>query len=263
MTIKRIIAMTMATAGLGVSGAAAAEDVHVIATGALQGAMKTLKPAYEKKTGNTLVIAWGPSFGTSPEAIPERIRNREPMDVTIGTEETLDAVAKSGVFDPTSRKVIALSQIGIAVPKGQPHPDVSTEAAVRQALLSAKRVAYSQGASGVYIKTTMLPKLGIADQIAAKTVVAEGRELVGTVLARGEADIGMQQVSELKVTPGVDFLGPLPAGIQKVSRFAGMVSKDSRNAKAARGFLAYLASAEARPLIEASGLDPVRPTKRR
>lgn len=263
MNIVKVMAMTVAAGGFALPGAVAAEEIHVIATGALQGAMKTLKPAYEKKTGNTLVIAWGPSFGTSPESIPERIRAREPMDVTIGTEETLDAVAKSGVFDPASRKAVALSQIGIAVPKGRPHPDVTTVAAVRQALLSAGKVAYSQGASGVYIRATLLPKLGIADQVAAKTVVAEGKELVGTLLARGEADIGMQQVSELKVTPGVDYLGPLPAEIQKVSRFAGMVAKDSRHAAAARGFLAYLASKEARPLIEASGLEPIAAPKSR
>jgi molybdate transport system substrate-binding protein len=262
MKMVKVMAMTVAAGGFAMPGAALAEEVRVIATGALQGAMKTLKPAYEKKTGNTLVIAWGPSFGTSPEAIPERIRNKEPMDVTIGTEETLDTVGKTGVFDPSSRKVIALSQIGIAVPKGRPHPPIGTVAEVRQALLSAGRVAYSQGASGVYIRTTLLPKLGIADQIASKTVVAEGKELVGTLLARGDADIGMQQVSELKVTPGVDYLGPLPAEIQKVSRFAGMVAKDSSHGKAARGFLTFLASAEARPLIEASGLDPV-PAKRR
>lgn len=262
MKMGKVMALAMAVSGGAMPTVAAAEELHVIATGALQGAMKTLKPAYEKKTGNRLVIVWGPSFGTSPEAIPERIRNKEPMDVTIGTEETLDAVGKTGVFDPASRRVVALSQIGIAVPQGRPHPAIATVDDVRQALLSAPRVAYSQGASGVYIRTTLLPKLGIADQVAAKTVVAEGKELVGAVLARGEADIGLQQVSELKVTPGVDYLGPLPADIQKVSRFAGMIARDSRHAKAARGYLKFLANAQARPLIVASGLDPVSSARR-
>ena len=126
MKMGKVMALAMAVSGGAMPTVAAAEELHVIATGALQGAMKTLKPAYEKKTGNRLVIVWGPSFGTSPEAIPERIRNKEPMDVTIGTEETLDAVGKAGVFDPASRRVVALSQIGIAVPQGRPHPAIAT-----------------------------------------------------------------------------------------------------------------------------------------
>lgn len=241
---------------------ASAEVINVVATGALQGAMQTLKPAYEKKTGNTLRIVWGPSFGASPESIPSRLKAREAMDVTIGTAETIETLSKDGYFDLATRRGVAESRIGVGVPAGKPKPDISTVAAVKQALLGANRIAYSQGASGVFIGGTLLPRLGIVDAVKGKTVIAEGKELVGTVLARGEADIGMQQVSELRVTPGVDYVGPLPEAIQKVSLFTAVLAAKPAHRAAARSFLAYLASAEARPLLEASGLEPVKSTRK-
>ncbi len=255
--MTKLACLAAAAAALGSPAAASAEVIDVVATGALQGAMRTIKPAYEKKTGNVLRIAWGPSFGPSPESIPSRLKAREPMDITIGTEETVETLSANGFFDLPSRRPVAESRIGVGVPAGKPKPDIRTVAAVRQALLKAGRIAYSQGASGVFIGGTLLPRLGIAEAVKGKTVIAEGKELVGTLLARGEADIGMQQVSELRVTPGVDYVGPLPDEIQKVSRFTAVLAAKPIHGAAARSFLAYLASAEARPLLTASGLEPV------
>lgn len=241
---------------LTLSAGVEASELKVIASGALKGAMAQLQPAYEKASGNTLRISWGPSMGDSPESIPQRIEHKEPMDLAIMAGETLDLLGPTGVFDLSTRREVADSRIGVGVPKGHPRVPVSTVSDVRTALLSADRIAYSQGASGVYIRTALFARLGIADQVRHKTVEIQGKELVGTALARGEADIGMQQISELKVTPGVEYLGPLPDELQKVSRFYAVVASGAGNAEAARGFIAYLNSPEAHALLEQSGLEP-------
>lgn len=233
-----------------------ATELKIIASGALKGAMQHLQPAYEKASGNTLAISWGPSMGESPESIPQRITHKEPMDLAIMASETLDQLSSTGAFELPTRTDIATSRIGVGVPKGQTKPDISTPDALRQSLLNAQKVAYSQGASGAYIASTLFHKLGIADQMKAKTIVIEGKELVGTALARGEATFGMQQVSELKVTPGVDYVGPLPESLQKISLFTAVVAKDSSQGAAAKSFIQYLTSKPAIQLLEESGLEP-------
>lgn len=178
------------------------------------------------------------------------------MDLAIMASETMDLLGPTGAFDLETRRVIADSRIGVGVPKGHPHLDVSTVPALRAALLGSEKIAYSQGASGVYIRTELFARLGITDLVKQKTVEIQGKELVGTALARGDADIGMQQISELKVTPGVDYLGPLPEDVQKVSRFYAAVASTSDHAELAREFIAYLNSAQAHQLLEESGLEP-------
>lgn len=245
---------------LALSPASEAAELKIIASGALKGAMEHLRPAYEKASGNTLSISWGPSMGESPESIPQRIKHNEPMDLAIMATETLDLLAPSGAFDLATRRDVADSRIGIGVPHGTPRPDVSSVAALRAALLKSGRIAYSQGASGVFIRTELFKRLGIEEQVKGKTVEIVGKELVGTALARGEADIGMQQVSELKVTPGVDFLGPLPEAVQKVSRFCAAVARQAPHTKDAEQFIAFLTSPHARQLLAESGLEPASTT---
>ncbi|KAB0550127.1 ABC transporter substrate-binding protein [Pseudomonas argentinensis] len=250
--------MTTSLVGLlGFSQLGAAAELKVIASGALKGAMQHLQPAYEKASGNTLIFSWGPSMGTSPESIPERIKHQEPMDLAIMADETLERLSKTGAFDMATRREIADSRIGVGVPHGKPTRDVSSVAALKSALLNADKIAYSQGASGVYIRAELFERLGISEQVKDKTVEIPGKELVGTALARGDADIGMQQISELKVTPGVDYLGPLPEEVQKVSRFCATVARHSENAEEARQFIAFLNSPQAHQLLEESGLEPI------
>ncbi|WP_339437427.1 substrate-binding domain-containing protein [Pseudomonas sp. EL_65y_Pfl1_R32] len=233
-----------------------AVELKVIASGALKGAMEHLQPAYEKASGNTLSISWGPSMGESPESIPQRIKHKEPMDLAIMADVTLDLLSPSGAFDLGTRRNIADSRIGVGVPHGKPKPDISTVPDLKAALLNADKIAYSQGTSGVYIRTELFQRLGITEQIKGKTVEIAGKELVGTALARGEADIGMQQVSELKVTPGVDYLGPLPDEVQKISRFCAAVAGETPNGLPASEFIAFLNSPTGRQLLEESGLEP-------
>ncbi|MDQ0621025.1 substrate-binding domain-containing protein [Paraburkholderia graminis] len=237
------------------SGAAHAAEVHVLATGALSAAFKQLVPAFERDTGNHLLISWGPSYGTSPDALPMRIKNSEPMDVCFMISTALDEQIKQGVFVADTRTDIAETAVGVAVRRGIPKPDVSTPEKLKAALLSANSVAFSEGASGTYITGTLFPKLGIVEQMKQKSVLIKGRELVGAALQRGDADLGLQQISELKAFTDIQFVGPLPPDVQKVSVISGAISKSAQQSDAAKAFIAYLKSKNAVAIFDSTGLE--------
>jgi len=153
-----------------------------------------------------------------------------------------------------SRVDLARSGIGVVVRQGAPHPDIGSVEALKQTLLAAKSIAYSDSASGVYIANEMFKKMGIAEQVAGKARMIPA-EPVGVVVARGEAEIGFQQISELKPIKGIDLLGPLPAEVQKYTVFAGGIVSGSEEPKAAAALLRFLASPEARPAVVDSGLE--------
>uniref|UniRef100_UPI0038D0C84C substrate-binding domain-containing protein n=1 Tax=Burkholderia cepacia TaxID=292 RepID=UPI0038D0C84C len=239
------------------SQGAHADDIHVLATGALHGALGQLVPMFEKSSGHRLEIAWGPSYGTSPEALPMRLRNGEKVDICFMIKPALQQEVDAGRFDRATLSDIAASGIGVAVRKGIAVPDVSTDDALRRALLSAKSVAFSEGASGTYIVGTLFTRLGIAEQMKSKSVLIRGKELVGTALARGDADLGLQQISELKVTPGIDFAGPLPADVQKTSVISSAIAANAQAVEASRAFAAFLKTAPAVDVLRKTGLDPL------
>ncbi len=249
------VALVAVVCGLSFARIAHATDVDVIATGAVSGAFKRITPEFEHASGDKLVLAWGPSMGASPEAIPNRIASGEPADVVIMVGSALDKLIRDGKFVAATRVDIAQSGIGVGVKAGTPLPDVSTAAALRQALLDAKSVGYSEGASGTYITQTLLKRLGVADQVGAKRKVIPGKQLVGEALARGEIELGLQQISELRVVPGVTYVGPLPAELQQVSVVSAAVSAQARHPDAARAFVSYLTGSAATQAIQASGLD--------
>ncbi|WP_025601018.1 molybdate ABC transporter substrate-binding protein [Burkholderia sp. WSM2230] len=236
------------------SGTAFAADVHVLATGALSVAFKELVPAFERDTGNHLLISWGPSYGTSPDALPMRIKSGEPMDVCLMIGAALDEQIKQGVFVPDTKADIAESAVGVAVRAGIPKPDVSTPEKLKEALLSARSVAFSEGASGTYITGTLFPRLGIAEQMKQKSVLIKGRELVGAALQRGDADLGLQQISELKAFKDIQFVGPLPREVQKVSVISAAIGKNAQQAEAAKSFIGYLKSKNAVAVFQSTGL---------
>jgi len=231
-----------------------AADVHVLATGALSTAFKELIPAFERDTGNRLLISWGPSYGTSPDALPMRIKNGEPMDVCFMISAALDEQIKQGALISETKSDIAESAVGVAVRAGIPTPDVSTPAKLKETLLSAKSVAFSEGASGTYITEVLFPKLGIAEQMKPKSVLIRGRELVGAALQRGDADLGLQQISELKAFKDIQFVGPLPPEVQKVSVISAAVSRHAQQAEAAEAFIAFLKSRHAVAVFDRTGL---------
>jgi molybdate transport system substrate-binding protein len=235
---------------------AAATEIRAMITGAMTGAMRDLQPAYEQATGNKLVISWGPSSGSSKDAIPVRLANGETPDVLIMIGPSLDKLVADGKFAAGSKVDLARSLVGVAVKAGAPKPDASTPEALRDALLAAKSIGYSEGGSGVYVSTQLLGKLGIADEVAPKMKKITG-ELVGEAVARGEVEICMQQVSELKAVAGVTYLGPLPKAVENVAIFAVAVSAKAKDAAAAKSFVDFLTSREGAAAIEKSGLEPI------
>ncbi len=179
-------------------------------------------------------------------------------------ESAFEPLIKSGYIDPQSRVQLARSAIGAAVRKGAPKPDISSVAALRQALLQAKSIAYSASASGTYISTEMFARLGVAEQVKGKAKRIES-ERVGTVIARGDAEIGFQQVSELLPIEGIDYLGPIPSEVQQVSIVTAAIATKAASRTAARALIDFLASTDAAATIHKTGLDPVstntKPTK--
>jgi molybdate transport system substrate-binding protein len=239
-----------------ITGARAAE-LHVVSSGGFAAAYKALAPLYEQKTGDTLVIAWGPSMGETPDTVPSRLKRGEPIDVVIMVGYALGDLVKQGNVIASSRTDLARSGIGVVVRSGAPHPDVSTVAALKQTLLAAKSIAYSDSASGVYISTEMFKAMGITDQVAGKARMIPA-EPVGGVVARGDAEIGFQQISELKPIKGIDLLGPLPDPVQKYTVYSAGTVTGSAHPKESAALLSFLASPAAQAAIIDSGLAPMQ-----
>ena len=234
-----------------------AAQLNIIASGSFHGAMDTLIPLYEKSTGNTVHIEWGPSAGKSPESLPMRIKNNEKMDLAIILDDALKSEELSKNFDLSSRTELANSKIGLAVSKGSKKPSIKTKEELRAALLSADKVAYSQGSSGVYIRSTLFKELNIEQEMQAKGLEVPGKKLVGEVLADHQANMGMQQISELKHTKGITFIGPIPESLQYVSKFSSVISKNAENPALAAQFVQFLKSKQASEEILSSGLEPI------
>ena len=241
-------------ATLWLTGTAQAAEVHVMISGGLSAAYNALVPEFEKATGNKVVTAYGPSMGTTVNAIPMRLDRGEPADVLILVGYALDDLIKKG--KAVSRVDLVNSKIGVAVKAGAPKPDISSADAVKRALLAAKSVAYSDSASGVYISTEMFKNLGIADEMKDKAKKIPATP-VAEIVARGEAEIGMQQVSELKPISGIDIVGPLPDSLQKVTVFSAGIATASKEPEAGKALIKFLASPAARETIVNSGLEPI------
>jgi len=239
---------------------ASAADIKVMISAGFFKVYAELSPAFEKSTGHKLITTRGPSLGDSPEAIPTRLARGEQADVLIMDGHGTDILDARGLTRPDSRMPLAESFIGMVVRAGQPKPDISTVEALRKTLLAAKSIAYSDSSSGTYLSTVGFKKLGIADEIAGRTRKVRGPpsgEPVAAVVARGEADVGFQQVAELIHVPGADFVGTVPAEIQPPTYFVGALPKGSQNPDAAVALLRFLSSAEAAAVITKAGLKPL------
>jgi molybdate transport system substrate-binding protein len=243
-----------------VAQTAFAAEVKVMISSGFHGAYSELAPVFERATGHHLVTTRGPSMGDSPEAIPTRLARGESADVVILDGGAADELGKRGLVNANSKVELARSLIGMVVREGAAKPDISSVAALRNTLLTAKSIAYSDSGSGTYLSTTLFQKLGVADEIAGKSRKVRGPpsgEPVAAVVARGEAEIGFQQVAELIHVPGITFVGALPAEVQPMFAFAGVLTKTAHEADAARALLLFLSSREAAPAITKAGLMPL------
>ncbi|MBX9649468.1 MAG: substrate-binding domain-containing protein [Xanthobacteraceae bacterium] len=238
------------------SGAASAAEVRVMISGGLTAAYKALVPEFERATGHKVLTAYGPSMGTTANAIPVRLERGEPADVLIMVGYALDDLAKQGKVIPDSRVELVKSPIGVAVKSGTSKPDISSADAVKRALLAAKTIAYSDSASGVYVSTEMFAKLGIADAMKDKARKIPATP-VGEIVAHGDAELGFQQISELKPVEGIDIVGPLPDELQKITVFSAGIASVSKEPDAGKALIKFLASPAAGATMVKSGLDPI------
>jgi molybdate transport system substrate-binding protein len=247
-------------AALLMTGRASAAEVRVMISAGFYGVYSELGPAFERASGHHLVTTRGPSMGDSPEAIPARLARGEAADVVILDGSAADQLARRDLVRADSKIELARSLIGMVVRAGAEKPDIGSVETLRSALLAATSIAYSDSGSGTYLAATLFPKLGIAEQIAGKSRKVRGPpsgEPVAAVVARGEAEIGFQQVSELIHVAGVSFVGALPAEVQPGFSFAGALTRSVREPEAATALLHFLSSAEAAPVISKAGLMPI------
>jgi molybdate transport system substrate-binding protein len=227
-----------------------ADPVRLLSTLALQGALIRLAGQFEAATNIGIAADFAPTVGLLP-----RLRGGEAADLVILTREGLDELADEGRLIADSRTDLARSYVGLAVKAGAPHPDIATSMALRATLLAARSVAYSRiGASGIFF-AELIGQLGIATEINARaTIVPAG--FTAERLVSGEADIAIQQISELKQVKGIDVVGPIPRQLQTPGLFsAGIMANTTRPVEAER-LLRYLASPEVVPVLRETGLEP-------
>ena len=240
-----------------VPGSASAAEVHVMISAGFYEVYAEVGPAFERASGHRLITTRGPSMGDSPEAIPARLARGETADVVILDGGSADELAQRGFVRASSKVDLARSQIGMVVRAGVAKPNIGSVEAFRRTLLAAESIGYSDSGSGTYLSTTLFAKLGVADQVAGKSRKVRGPpsgEPVAAVVARGEVEIGFQQVSELIHVPGVTFVGTIPAELQPGVSFAGAITSAAREPDAALALLRFLASSEVASTILKAGL---------
>jgi molybdate transport system substrate-binding protein len=234
-----------------------ADEIKVVTSATFKPAYLELVAEYERVTHEVLVTEFGPSMGETHNAIPMRLDRGEEIDVVIMAATRLDELIKEGKVRADGRVDLASSNIAMAVKAGAAKPDISTLDALRETLLAAKSIAVSDSDSGVYLTTELFQRLGIAERIKSKIIKIEATP-VGEAVASGKAGIGFQQISELLAVKGIDVVGPLPPGAQRVTFFAAGIPVTARNPTGAKRLIQWLASPVAYAAIHKSGLEPAK-----
>jgi len=229
---------------------ARADEIKLMAVNAIKEALLELIPTFERSSGHKVTTIWG---GT--EANTKRISGGEVVDLVIVAAPNIEKLIAEGKLVTGSRADVTKSGIGVAVRAGLPKPDISSGEAVKNAVLAARRVAYSSGPSGFYL-VDLFRTMGIAGQIKDKVKQPPSGAQVSDLLARDEADLGFQQVSELQHRKGIDYLGPLPADIQHTTVFSAGLHAAATAPEAAKALVKFLTAPEAGPAIRKIGMEP-------
>ena len=230
--------------------AASAAEIIVTSSTAMREAVEELATMFERTSGNKVTMTFQSGVETTA-----KIKAGAVADLVVTTPEAIDELVKDGKVVAGSRVNFVQSGVGVAVRAGAPKPDISTPATFKNAMLAAKSVGISKGPSGVYLMSIMA-RLGIADQVKAKGVTPELGQRVGNLIARGEAEIGVQQITELLPIAGIDFLGPLPDELQTKIGYATARLRTGTQPEAAAALVKFFSSDAALPVMKKMGLEP-------
>jgi molybdate transport system substrate-binding protein len=249
-TIVAILAKLAAAGAVMLAGAAGAAEIKVIGSPGTKEPYTLLVPGFEKASGHKVTTIWDGVNNTH-----KRIAGGEIADLVMLPAAQIDDLIKQGKLVAESRANIATSGVGVAIRAGAPKIDISSAEGIKKALLAAKTVAYSTGPSGVHI-AKLIQQWGISEQMKSKIVAAPTGTPIGVVVARGDADIGFQQVSELLSVKGIDYLGALPPDINEITVFSAAVHKAATAPDGARALVKFLTAPEAAPIIRKTGMEP-------
>lgn len=233
--------------------------LKVITSGAFAAALEELLPIYKERHPVEVDLSFGSSLGEAQDSIPRRLAKGERFDVYFMARDAVDQLSARGYILEGSGVDLVESHIGAMVRSEDPEPDIGTVERLKETLLASRSVAHAASASGIYMSTELFPALGIAEQMkkTARTIYSER---VGTAVARGDADLGFQQISEILPIKGVKVIGRLPEPYDWSFRFCVAIGARSENIEAAKSLVRFVASEEAAAVIRETGLDPLFPT---
>ena len=247
MKARFIIAAACALLASSIANAA---EIKVISTQATEDAYKELVAQFEKATGHKVTTFYSGTINVS-----KKLADGEQYDLVIMSVGAIDEQTKLGKVAAGSKIDFAASGTGLAVKKGAPKPDIGSTDAFKTTLLNAKSIGYSTGPSGVYI-VSVFDKLGIADAVKPKLKQTPSGVFVGTLIADGSAEVGFQQISELVHFAGIDYVGPLPGDLQRMTMFSTGIHTAAKHADEAKALVKHLTAPAAAPVIKKHGLQP-------
>jgi molybdate transport system substrate-binding protein len=251
-SIAGLFAGLLTIVALAGAGPAVAAEIKVLTAGAMRGVVDALVPGFEKQTGHKVAVD-----NATAGALVKRIEGGEAFDVAIITPKAIGDLAQKGKVASGSRTDLAKVGMGVAVKAGAPLPDIATVEAFKRTLLAARSVAYidpkAGGSSGIYFDG-LLDRLGIADVVRPKAKLKQGG-YVADLVASGEAEIAVHQISEIVPVKGVVLVGPLPAEVQNYTTYSAGVGAAARDADAARALIDHLAGPAAAPVLKARGME--------
>jgi molybdate transport system substrate-binding protein len=247
--------ISIAAVLMSLAGMAAAADIRVLSVGAVQNAVRPLAVDFSKETGHKIVFTVG-----SPAVVAQKLKDGETFDAVIVSEPAMDALDKEGIINPESRVRLANTGIAVAVRAGAPVPNLSTPEAFKEALLAAKSLVYGDptlpNQSGEKAEQ-ILAKAGLLDALKGKLRVVPGQAESQDLIAKGEVEMGLYNLSEIPESKGLKIAGPVPAPLQLTTTYEGALMSDGSVPQAAREFIRFLSDPDARAKWLAAKLEPL------